>query len=171
MAPFLTKGSLYPYIPAAGLPECRSRYHQGLGLKLPALRQATNYLLVLFVSVFVLCSSSEPQSSSSSSDNAGGIQKQPEYNFYGDKYLSEEHQRTKRATEAAAAAAAIPVKAFKDEADDVCAHAPNKNLCLPESYSKFELPHVESVNVVEIGIDIIDVLRINDKVSSAMPYT
>lgn len=48
--------------------------------------------------------------------------------------------------------------------DHLCATAPNKNLCLPKSYSKFELPHTDSVNVVEIGIDIIDVLRINDKV-------
>ncbi len=48
--------------------------------------------------------------------------------------------------------------------DHQCANAPNKNLCLPKSYSKFELPHTEDVNVVEIGIDIIDVLRINDKV-------
>ena len=48
--------------------------------------------------------------------------------------------------------------------EHMCADAPNKNLCLPKSYSKFELPFTESVNVVEIGIDIIDVLRINDKV-------
>ena len=45
-----------------------------------------------------------------------------------------------------------------------CDHAANKNLCLPKSYSKFELPFTDSVNVVEIGIDISDVLRINDKV-------
>lgn len=45
-----------------------------------------------------------------------------------------------------------------------CEHANNKYLCLPPTYSKFELPHTESVNVVEIGIDISDVLRINDKV-------
>ena len=48
--------------------------------------------------------------------------------------------------------------------NNVCAHAPNKQLCLPKSYSKFELPFTDSVNVVEIGIDISDVLRINDKV-------
>ena len=47
----------------------------------------------------------------------------------------------------------------------LCNHAKNKNLCLPKSYSKFELPFTETVNVVEIGIDILDVLRINDKVS------
>lgn len=45
-----------------------------------------------------------------------------------------------------------------------CEHAANKMLCLPQSYSKFELPFRDSVNVVEIGIDISDVLRINDKV-------
>jgi hypothetical protein len=48
--------------------------------------------------------------------------------------------------------------------DQSCEHANNKYLCLPPTYSKFELPHTESVNVVEIGIDISDVLRINDKV-------
>ena len=46
----------------------------------------------------------------------------------------------------------------------VCDHAANKLLCLPPNYSKFELPFTNSVNVVEIGIDILDVLRINDKV-------
>jgi len=46
-----------------------------------------------------------------------------------------------------------------------CDHAPNKQLCLPPAYSKFELPFTDTVNVVEIGIDILDVLRINDKVS------
>ena len=49
--------------------------------------------------------------------------------------------------------------------EHTCDDSPNKNLCLPKSYSKFELPFTDSVNVVEIGIDIIDVLRINDKVS------
>lgn len=46
-----------------------------------------------------------------------------------------------------------------------CDHAPNKLLCLPPAYSKFELPFPNGINVVEIGIDISDVLRINDKVS------
>ena len=64
------------------------------------------------------------------------------------KYLVESYERMKRTSK-----------------DHVCDSAPNKNLCLPKSYSKFELPHTEQVNVVEIGIDIIDVLRINDKVS------
>lgn len=49
--------------------------------------------------------------------------------------------------------------------DTSCDHAANKYLCLPLTYSKFELPHTDSVNVVEIGIDISDVLRINDKVN------
>ena len=48
-----------------------------------------------------------------------------------------------------------------------CEHAPNKQLCLPPSYSKFELPFTETVNIVEIGIEILDVLRINDKVGEA----
>jgi hypothetical protein len=49
-------------------------------------------------------------------------------------------------------------------APDFCEHSRNRNLCLPRDYSKFELPFVDGVNVVEIGIDISDVLRINDKV-------
>ncbi len=52
--------------------------------------------------------------------------------------------------------------------DTSCDHAANKYLCLPLTYSKFELPHTDSVNVVEIGIDISDVLRINDKVKKQM---
>ena len=59
-------------------------------------------------------------------------------------------------------------RAARGSGDHLCATAPNKNLCLPKSYSKFELPHTDSVNVVEIGIDIIDVLRINDKVRGGL---
>ena len=54
--------------------------------------------------------------------------------------------------------------------EHTCVESPNKNLCLPKSYSKFELPFTDSVNAVEIGIDIIDVLRINDKVSKFSTY-
>ena len=36
---------------------------------------------------------------------------------------------------------------------------------MPVDYSKFELPHRDDVNIVEIGIDISDVLKINDDVS------
>lgn len=64
------------------------------------------------------------------------------------KYFQQAHDRMKRGVKSK---------------EHMCADAPNKNLCLPKSYSKFELPFTESVNVVEIGIDIIDVLRINDK--------
>ena len=67
------------------------------------------------------------------------------------KYLTESYQRLKRKA--------------PSKKDHVCDSAPNKNLCLPKSYSKFELPLPDRVNTVEIGIDIIDVLRINDKVS------
>ena len=49
-------------------------------------------------------------------------------------------------------------------APDYCERSRNRNLCLPPTYSKFELPFVDDVNVVEIGIDISDVLRIDDKV-------
>ena len=52
----------------------------------------------------------------------------------------------------------------------LCDHAANKQLCLPPEYSKFELPFADSVNVVEIGIDILDVLRINDKVRSVVLF-
>ena len=50
---------------------------------------------------------------------------------------------------------------------DYCERSRNRNLCLPPTYSKFELPFVDDVNVVEIGIDISDVLRIDDKVREA----
>ena len=50
-------------------------------------------------------------------------------------------------------------------AERVCSETASQPLCLPPTYSKFELPFPNSVNVVEIGIDISDVLRINDKVS------
>ena len=40
----------------------------------------------------------------------------------------------------------------------------NTNLCLFPDYNKFELPIKDGVNIIDIGIDITDVLRINDKV-------
>ena len=40
----------------------------------------------------------------------------------------------------------------------------NTNLCLFKDYNKFDLPIPEGVNLIDIGIDITDVLRINDKV-------
>ena len=40
----------------------------------------------------------------------------------------------------------------------------NKHLCLPQDYNKFDLPFPNLVNPIDIGIDITDVLRINDKV-------
>ena len=52
---------------------------------------------------------------------------------------------------------------------DYCEQSRNRNLCLPPTYSKFELPFVDEVNVVEIGIDISDVLRIDDKVRRINP--
>jgi len=39
----------------------------------------------------------------------------------------------------------------------------NTHLCLPEDYNKFDLPLTDTVNLIDIGIDITDVLRINDK--------
>ncbi|XP_071746375.1 acetylcholine-gated chloride channel subunit acc-3 isoform X2 [Lepeophtheirus salmonis] len=44
-----------------------------------------------------------------------------------------------------------------------CSSSQSLKLCLPTNYSKFELPIPNSVNLVEIGIDIGEVLRINDK--------
>jgi hypothetical protein len=40
----------------------------------------------------------------------------------------------------------------------------NKNICIPEEYNKFDLPLPDTVNFIDVGIDITDVLRINDKV-------
>ena len=40
----------------------------------------------------------------------------------------------------------------------------NKHLCVPHDYNKFDLPYPNRVNPIDIGIDITDVLRINDKV-------
>ena len=72
--------------------------------------------------------------------------------------------------------------------DLVCRYEPekqvvqNKHLCLPQvylnmilndttqyypklqDYNKFDLPFPNEVNPIDIGIDITDVLRINDKV-------
>ena len=73
------------------------------------------------------------------------------------KYLVDSLERMKRSSENGRS---------RSRKEHTCDDSPNKNLCLPKSYSKFELPFTDSVNVVEIGIDIIDVLRINDKVSS-----
>ena len=42
----------------------------------------------------------------------------------------------------------------------------NNNLCIPADYNKFDLPLANTVNFIDVGIDITDVLRINDKVSS-----
>ena len=43
----------------------------------------------------------------------------------------------------------------------------SRHLCLPREYNKFDLPLPGQVNIIDIGIDIVDVLRINDKVSSS----
>ena len=40
----------------------------------------------------------------------------------------------------------------------------NNNICIPEDYNKFDLPLPDTVNFIDVGIDITDVLRINDKV-------
>ena len=41
----------------------------------------------------------------------------------------------------------------------------NRHLCLPIDYNKFDLPFSNNINIIDIGINIVDVLRINDKVS------
>jgi len=55
----------------------------------------------------------------------------------------------------------------RSEADLVCVYedgkVTNKHLCLPHDYNKFDLPFPNQVNPIDIGIDITDVLRINDK--------
>ena len=43
-----------------------------------------------------------------------------------------------------------------------CKEDVHKSICLPENYSKFELPFTEKTNQIGISIDIDDVLRIND---------
>ena len=43
-----------------------------------------------------------------------------------------------------------------------CKEGVHKSICLPENYSKFELPFTEKTNQIAISIDIDDVLRIND---------
>jgi len=47
--------------------------------------------------------------------------------------------------------------------DFMCGTALSKNFCLPDNYSKFELPNAEGVNKIYVSIDIDEVLRINDK--------
>ena len=44
-----------------------------------------------------------------------------------------------------------------------CSEKNELSVCLPKSYSKFELPIKKGVNKMKIAIDIIEVLRINDK--------
>ena len=43
-----------------------------------------------------------------------------------------------------------------------CSTGISKAICLPENYSKFELPYTEQTNNIAISIDIDEVLRIND---------
>jgi len=43
-----------------------------------------------------------------------------------------------------------------------CSAGISKSICLPDNYSKFELPYTEQTNVIGISIDIDEVLRIND---------
>jgi len=45
----------------------------------------------------------------------------------------------------------------------MCSAGISKQICLPDNYSKFELPIAEGVNKIYISIDIDEVLRINDK--------
>ena len=52
----------------------------------------------------------------------------------------------------------------KVEGDEIT----NNNLCIPGDYNKFDLPLPNSINFIDVGIDITDVLRINDKVN--IPY-
>jgi len=43
-----------------------------------------------------------------------------------------------------------------------CSTGISKSICLPDNYSKFELPYTEQTNKIGISIDIDEVLRIND---------
>merc|ERR1719410_2555541 len=53
----------------------------------------------------------------------------------------------------------------RDREEVICnpEEASRNHLCLPRDYNKFDLPHPGTVNIIDIGIDIVDVLRINDK--------
>ena len=43
-----------------------------------------------------------------------------------------------------------------------CSTGISKSICLPDNYSKFELPYTDKTNEIGISIDIDEVLRIND---------
>ena len=45
----------------------------------------------------------------------------------------------------------------------MCSEGISNNICLPDNYSKFDLPKPDGLNLVYISIDIEDVLEINDK--------
>ena len=51
---------------------------------------------------------------------------------------------------------ALSMRGFK------CSEGNTKSICLPDNYSKFELPYTEQTNPIQISIDIDEVLRIND---------
>ena len=51
---------------------------------------------------------------------------------------------------------ALSMRGFK------CSEGNTKSICLPDNYSKFELPYTEQTNTIHISIDIDEVLRIND---------
>jgi hypothetical protein len=44
-----------------------------------------------------------------------------------------------------------------------CSAGISKSICLPDNYSKFDLPYIEKTNQIGVSIDIDEVLRINDK--------
>ena len=115
-------------------------------------------LLLLLMRGCVTAASSESSDTSPARSSSKGQQKLDNTTINTSnswEYLMESLERLKRGAGGGG----------KSRKEHTCDDSPNKNLCLPKSYSKFELPFTESVNVVEIGIDIIDVLRINDKVS------
>jgi len=44
-----------------------------------------------------------------------------------------------------------------------CSNDISKPVCIPDNYSKFELPHTEQTNVIGIAMDIDEVMEISDK--------
>ncbi|XP_023319726.1 gamma-aminobutyric acid receptor subunit rho-1 [Eurytemora carolleeae] len=44
-----------------------------------------------------------------------------------------------------------------------CSAGISKHICLPDNYSKFELPYTQETNNISVTIDIEEVLKINDK--------
>ena len=61
-----------------------------------------------------------------------------------------------------AAVATLFLPALGNKRGFKCTEENLNSICLPDNYSKFELPYTEQTNNIYISIDIDEVLRIND---------